>query len=292
MTSEYIVDGLRYCEECNKPTQCRVTLFGKERIQTCLCECGKKRRDEDDLARKRSGLEYEYGQRKSLGDDDFQMFNWFNCHDYSISPRLRHERAELLKRLCFPEAERKQLCTFENDNGGNEKIMAIAKDYVDNFDDKYEKGLGLLLFGETGTGKSFTAACIANELLAKDRPVHMTHFERLFNTLWDLKRGKQEFLDNLNKFDLLVIDDLGAENTSDYTSSVIFNVVETRLNAGLPMIITTNLTRSELLSTSDMRKKRIYSRLFECCIPLEVDGADRRKDILAENMREFKEKFS
>lgn len=284
-------NDLQHCEICHKPTQCKVTIFGEERIQTCLCDCGKKLRDESALERKRNGLEYEYGQIKSLGYDDFRMFNWFNCHSYSISPRLCKEREELLKRLCFPEAEKKQMCTFENADGSNEKIMRIAKSYADDFHHNYEKGIGLLLFGDTGTGKSYTAACIANELLSHDRPVHMTHFERLINILWDLKRGRQEFLDNLNKFDLLVIDDLGAENTSDYTSSIVFNVIETRLNAGLPMIITTNLTRAELLSTSDMRKKRIYSRLFECCIPLEVEGTDRRKDILAENMRDFKSRY-
>lgn len=281
-------NGLRYCSVCHVPTQCRVTLFGEERIVPCLCKCGKEKRDKEMLEIKKSALEYEYYSVRSIDFDDFRLFRWFNNNDYKISPRLTHERKMLLKRLCFPEAEKMQGCTFDNDDGINQKITTVAKEYVENFAEMKDKCMGLLFFGETGVGKSYVAACIANALLDKDIPARMTNFERISNELWET-RDKQGYMDMLNRFDLLVLDDLAAEKSSEYMDSIVFNVIDSRLRAGLPIIVTTNLTRQELQSTSDMRKKRIYSRLFECCIPQEVIGNDRRRAMVAENREQYGE---
>ena len=286
---EYIGEnGLRHCSVCHTATQCRVTIFGAERIQKCICKCGAERREEMFRKIKSSELEHEFYQVRSLDFDDFRLFRWFNRNEYSISPRLVKEREELLKRLCFPEAEKMQGCTFDTDDGSNEKVTAVAREYVNNFADMYEKGMGLLFFGETGVGKSFISACIANALVDKGKPVRMTNFERISNELWETKE-KQSYMDMLNKFDLLVIDDLAAEKSTEYMDGVIFNVIDSRLRAGLPMIVTTNLTRQELLSANNMKKKRIYSRLFECCVPYEVTGDDRRRQQLVENKRAYDE---
>lgn len=286
---DYIGEGgLRYCSVCHTAKQCRVTLFGEERIQKCLCKCGAERRDAERLAIKSSELEYEFYQVRSLDFDDFRLFRWFNRNQYSISPKLVQEREALLKRLCFPEAEKMQGCTFDTDDGSNAKITAVAKEYVENFDKMYENGMGLLFFGDTGVGKSFISACVANALVDKGKPVRMTNFERISNELWEVN-DKQRYMDMLNKFDLLVIDDLAAEKSTAYMDGVVYNVIDSRLRAGLPMIVTTNLTRQELLSANNMSKKRIYSRLFECCVPYEVTGDDRRRHQLVENKRAYDE---
>ena len=70
-----------------------------------------------------------------------------------------------------------------------------------------------LIEASAGTGKTYAAACVANELLEKGFSVHMTDFSRVINTLWDLKEGKQKYLDRLNEYDLLIIDDLAASVT-------------------------------------------------------------------------------
>lgn len=286
---EYLGEGgLLHCGVCHTPTQCRVTLFGKERIQKCLCKCGVERRDEYMLDIKRCEIEGEYFSVKSLGLDDFRLFRWFIHNNYKISPRLVRERELLLKRLCFPEAEKMQGCTFANDDGSNPKLTTVAKEYAEHFAEMKDKCMGLLFFGDTGVGKSYISACIANALLDKDIPVRMTNFERIANELWETK-DKQGYMDMLNRFDLLVLDDLAAEKSSEYMDSIVFNVIDSRLRAGLPIIVTTNLTRQELQSTSDMRKKRIYSRLFECCIPQEVVGNDRRRGMVAENKTTYDE---
>lgn len=279
-------NGLRYCGVCNTPKQCRVFLFDEERIQTCLCKCGAEKRDRNMLELKRGSLEGEYYSAKSLGFDDFRLFRWFIHNDYKISPRLIRERELLLNRLCFPEAEKMQGCTFANDDGANPKITTVAKEYAANFAEMKNKGMGLLFFGDTGVGKSYIAACIANALLERDIPVRMTNFERISNELWETK-DKQGYMDMLNRFDLLVLDDLAAEKSTEYMDGIVFNIIDSRLRAGLPIVVTTNLTRQELQSTSDMRKKRIYSRLFECCIPQEVVGNDRRRGMVAENKANY-----
>ena len=101
--------------------------------------------------------------------------------------------------------------------------------------------------------------------------------------------GKQEYIDGLNQFDLLVIDDLASERDTEYMGEIVQNIIDSRYRSNLPLIITTNLTSDELKHPSTIRKERIYSRLFEMCVPVEVKGSDRRKEKLINNYREFKE---
>lgn len=150
-----------------------------------------------------------------------------------------------------------------------------------------ERGKGLLFFGTVGTGKTFHAACIANALIDKGYPCLVTNFARLVNTLQGMYEGKQQYIDSLNKFDLLVLDDLAAERDTDYMNEIVQNIVDSRYRAGLPTIVTTNLTADELKNPADIRKARTYSRLLEMTFPVEVKGADRRKAKLASDYNEF-----
>ena len=89
--------------------------------------------------------------------------------------------------------------------------------------------------------------------------------------------GKQNYLDSLNEFDLLVIDDLGIERNTEYVNELVYNIIDARYRSGKPMIITTNLKYSDLHNTEDTSKARIYSRIIEMCLPVLVSGEDRRK---------------
>ena len=64
------------------------------------------------------------------------------------------------------------------------------------------------------------------------------------------------------------------------------NVVDARYTSRLPLIVSTNLTKEELLNPSDLRKQRVYSRLMEICHPILVDGKDRRRQILRNSYSE------
>ena len=89
--------------------------------------------------------------------------------------------------------------------------------------------------------------------------------------------GKQNYLDSLNEFDLLVIDDLGIERNTEYVNELVYNIIDARYRSGKPMIITTNLKYSDLHNAEDTSKARIYSRIIEMCLPVLVGGEDRRK---------------
>jgi DNA replication protein DnaC len=248
-------DGLLYCGKCNTPKQCKVNLFGKERTVYCLCKCRSEQREAERIQ--------QLNAEKAL-------------------------HIQKLRRLGFPDAEM-QKWTFDKDDRTNEKISEVARNYVEKFDEMKKRGKGLLLFGPVGTGKTFISACISNALIDKSYACLTTNFARLVNTIQGMFEGKQDYIDSLNRFDLLVIDDLGIERDTEYMGETVQNIIDSRYRAGLPLIITTNLTSEELKHPADIRKQRIYSRLFEMCIPIEVKGKDRRKEKLINEFDETAE---
>ena len=250
---DYIVDGLAYCGKCHTRKQCRVELFGQERTVSCLCKCKAEKLKEEEEQQKQRERMLSIERMRQTGFPDADMQNW----------------------------------TFERDDGTNEKISEIAKNYVKNFEEMKKRGKGLLFFGKVVTGKTFVSACIANALIDKGYPCMVTNFARLVNTLSGMYEGKQEYIDGLNKFDLLVIDDLASERDTEYMGEIIQNIIDSRYRAGLPLIITTNLTSEELKKPAEIRKQRIYSRLFEMCYPVEVVGTDRRKKKLRNEFDEI-----
>lgn len=248
-------DGLLVCGKCNTPKQVRIHILDRERTPFCLCRCETEKRDREEAERKR--LEFQITVKK-------------------------------LRQSGFPERDM-EACTFANDDKANEKISKVALNYVENFDKMRENGKGLLFFGPTGTGKTFHAACIANALIDKGIPVLMTDFARIGNTLQSLFDGKQNYLDSLNRFPLLILDDLLAERKTEYMQEIVYSVINSRYMAGLPLIVTSNLTGEELKHPKEMSNQRVFSRLLEMCIPVEVAGSDRRREKLKEDFAEYRE---
>lgn len=150
------------------------------------------------------------------------------------------------------------------------------KEYAKNFKEFKRQGKGLLLYGTVGTGKTYYAACIANALLDEGHRVLMTNFAQLTNTIQGMFEGKQEFINSLNSYSLLIIDDLGAERTTEYMQEMVFNIIDSRYRAGKPMIITTNLTLKEITKAQDIGRDRIYDRILERCHPIEVQAENKR----------------
>jgi DNA replication protein DnaC len=247
-------DGLLYCGKCNTRKQTRINVLGIEKTPFCLCKCEAEKRDREEEERKRIEFERRVNEHRRIG---------------------------------FPESDM-QYWTFENADGSNEKIINAAKNYVANFGEFRENGKGLLLFGTVGTGKTYIAACIANALIDKGCPVLMTNFARIANTVSGMFEGKQAYYDSLNRFPLLILDDLSAERKTEYMQEIVFNVIDARYRANLPLIVTTNLTREELMHPASITHQRIFSRLFEMCTPIEVVGKDRRQQTLREDIGKMK----
>jgi DNA replication protein DnaC len=117
----------------------------------------------------------------------------------------------------------------------------------------------------------------------------MTNFARIRGTLQGLFDGRQEYLDSFNRFPLLILDDLAAESKSEYMQEIVYEVINNRSLAGLPLIVTTNLTADQLKNPAEVTYQRAFSRLYEMCIPLEVKGDDRRRNALKEAHAEYKD---
>lgn len=252
---DYIKDGLLFCGKCHTPKQTRVEILGQIREPMCLCKCEQEKREAEEERRKR--------------------------HD-------AQERVKRLRKVGFPDSEMEKW-TFEMDDMSNEKLSSVARRYVEHFDQMREKGKGLLLYGSVGTGKTFISACIANALIESGHPCLVTNFARLTNTLTGMYEGKQEYMDSLNGFDLIVIDDLASERDTEYMGEIVQSIIDARYRTGKPLIITTNLTSDELKYPKDVRKQRIYSRLFEMCVPVEVKGKDRRREKLKQDYKRMEE---
>lgn len=248
-------DGLLICGKCHTPKECTLTKRdGTARTVHCACECSvAQNAKEAEEKRKRDRLQY----------------------------------LDSMRRTGFPDAEMREW-TFAKSDRTDQKNENIARRYVANFDAMRSQGTGLLLCGSVGTGKSFLAAAIANELINQGTPCLMTNFSRIISRVSEKFGGDQKYLDDLNRFDLLIIDDLGSERDTEFTWEKVMNVVDARYRAGLPLIITTNLTLKDLADPSDIRRQRVFSRLKEMCVFLEVNGADRRNKKMRDKMESAK----
>lgn len=156
-------------------------------------------------------------------------------------------------------------------------ILGIAESFIDNFDEK--NGDNLLFYGTTGLGKTFLSNCIAKSLLDKNKIVIYQTAFTILDILERRRFGKGDRkLDNyqydlLLEADLLIVDDLGTEVSNAFTTSEIFNIINTRIIRDKKTIISSNLTPKEI---SDTYTDRVFSRVLQNFIPLKFYGKDLR----------------
>ncbi len=173
--------------------------------------------------------------------------------------------------------------TFAQDDRRDVKISDVCRKYVEQWDVMKADNTGILFYGNVGAGKSFLACCIANALLENLVPACVTNFPRLLNKMQGLGEERQETIDKLQRYALLVIDDLGAERDTSYSVEQIYNIVDTRARSGKPLIVTTNLALSDIENPGTLAYKRIYDRVMEMCpIRLKLTGKSRREEKAAE----------
>ena len=238
------------CPVCGEVIEKEVIFFGKRKVVGCICKCEKQK----------------------------------------IKQREERERKFLIEEkrvFCFDDPE-SQNHTFANDDGKNQSVTRIAKKYVEKFTELKFDGKGILFYGSVGTGKSYIASCIANALIDKGYTVKMTNFAKIIKRMQGKFEGRQEYLDSLNKCELLIIDDLGIERQSEFAQEVVFDVIDSRYKTGLPMIVTTNLLPNDFKAPNNVTKSRIYDRILEKCFPVEVKGVNRRREKFRDGYAEMK----
>lgn len=204
---------------------------------------------------------------------------WCNCPTHLDIAKEREKQIQLEQRrsVCFRGTEEMKGGTFANaDRTGAPQLFQAAETYAADFQKHMRDGMGLLYYGPVGTGKTFLAACIANAVLAMGYRVKMTNFATVADEMWTVP-DKAEYITDLCRYDLLILDDLGVERKTEYMQEMVYKIVNARYVAGLPVIVTTNMTADELAKPAEMGYARTYDRLLEKCLPIKVDGPSRRR---------------
>ena len=258
-----IKDGLRYCRKCGAPKQTRVQFGSKTVTVPCICKCKEKELEEAEHRR----------QQTAEQDGIARLRN-------ASLMTTKYSAASFDRYVQKPE---------------NLRAYRIARNYCDRFfgteerAGMYELGQGLLFYGAVGTGKSYTAACIANELLNKGVPVVMTSFVKILQDGISGTSTEVEYLAALNRAKLLIIDDLGAERNTEYALEKVYNVIDSRCREAKPLILTTNLTMQDITGAQDIRLKRIYDRILENCYPVQIKGQSFRMKEAAKRQKAMKD---
>lgn len=243
--THYEKDGHIYCKTCNERIDGKsIPMLDKLMIFRISCKCDRDRAEQEKLRGK----------------------------------QIEQDR---LRKNCF--ISKNQIAyTFENaDEDTDKDIIKKAKNYVKHFEEMRKDNVGLLLYGNVGSGKTYIACSIANAIITEySYTVKMRNFAQILN---DLQKGgfnldRNEYIEQITNPTLLILDDFGIERNTEYALEQIYNVINARYLKERPTIITTNLNFKDIeKEQEDIMLGRIYSRIIEMCLPLRVTGLDRRK---------------
>lgn len=157
----------------------------------------------------------------------------------------------------------------------NASIEMLTKDITDAANQSGRENKGMMIYGPTGTGKTYAmyALAKAKRTIAKIYPVKnyvdlLSEFRDHIKQGWYFEKMK-EICDE----DLLFIDDLGAEKTTDFSQEFLYAIINRRYENMKRTFITSNLTLKEL---NERYGSRIVSRIAEMCVLVELHGQDKR----------------
>lgn len=226
---------------------CHDTGYVEEKVCSCL---------------NRRLIERQY-QRSNLGKNlEQENFSKFRADYYSDQPDGEHK---LTPRANIENVYRTLL-----------RFVQGMKAYLTG--DTTSKG-NILFQGSTGVGKTFLSNCVAKELLDQGYTVLYVSAGSLFDQIADVIMnrnqiaGSHEFYRSVKACDILIVDDLGAEYTNSFTNAHLYDLINDRLLERKPMIISTNLSLSEI---KDHYSERISSRIYDSYLILKIYGDDIR----------------
>jgi len=164
------------------------------------------------------------------------------------------------------------------------EVVREVRRYIDAIAANLDAGRGLWFTGDVGTGKTTLAMLVSRAALDAGRSVAIYSLRRLLAEIRttfdeDADRSHVDLLERLGAVDLLHVDDVGAERTSEWVLEQLYSIVNARYEDERAMVITTNLDHAEL---REQIGERTVSRLIEICgDPLPLYGHDRRMDLRA-----------
>lgn len=246
-------DGLRYCGRCHTPKEAYFPddLFDEVMTHPVPCRCEQE--------------QYEREERE----------------------RMARQRAMQIHALRMDAFRDIPAALWRFDTAPTMTAqLAKARQYAENWDSFRQDGIGLLLFGGVGTGKTYAAGCIANALIDRRISVLMVSMTDAVNRMQrNSGADRESYLKSLTRPELLILDDLGAERSTTYGKERVFDVINSRWLSRKPMIITTNIPLSAMKSAAELDDRRIYDRILEVCAPIAFSGESFRTGNAAQNLK-------
>ncbi|MBE7082376.1 MAG: hypothetical protein E7378_01665 [Clostridiales bacterium] len=211
------------------------------------------------------------------GTDLTPNYECVYCHDtgYVKGAPCACLKKEINKELMEYSGFSHRLATFEDN-----KYDHPAFDLMQKWCNTKSTKINVLISGHTGTGKTFLTECIASELMSKNGLVLFTTAFNLNNKMLNyhisFEAGRDEIIKPFLDCEYLIIDDLGTEPMlKNVTKEYLYLIINERMLAGKPIIITTNLDMNDILVTYG---ERIFSRLVnkKTSIAICLEGEDLR----------------
>ncbi len=223
---------------------------------------------------------YECNICKDTGYDGFRLCS---CYRKALIDKMLDSTGfgNLIKKQSFESFDPNVFETEEQRKRASD-ICVCLEGYANNFTRESDS---LLLVGGTGLGKTHLSSAIARRVIEKGYDVVYESAEDIFREIGreifkaDYSNTEPEYY-RFFDCDLLIIDDLGSELTTPSTVSYLYNILNTRINKGLPTIISTNNSSEEIKRKYD---ERIASRLFGEYIIHLFKGNDQRRKKLRKN---------
>jgi DNA replication protein DnaC len=173
---------------------------------------------------------------------------------------------------------------------GVDKVLKTARDYADTWGEVKETGEGLLIFGGTGNGKSHITAAIANVLIPQGASVVFVNVPDLIQKLknsFQSDHGTEDIIRSLEEADLLILDDIGAEQWKEWIEATLYTIINNRYNNRKPIVITSNCPYQELRDKVGFRS---WSRIQETCLLVENKATDYRRELGRERIERERRK--
>ena len=287
--AEAAVPALRHAEEEVRVRGVRCALAGasgKDRTAAAAALAKAKQELTALLAssgRPADALEPHFTCKKCQDTGTFEGHTCICVH--KLMQKLRREEIESLSNLSISSFDTMELRYYPNtmdDKLGEPvrsymgSLLAELRAYAEEFDRSSES---LMLFGNAGLGKTHVALAIAGIVLEKDFDVIYVSSPDFFSKLEALHFGadpggeEETLLQTAAGADLLILDDLGTEFNSSFFLSTLYSLLNNRLGAHLPTIVTTNITDGALLEK--LYTEKISSRL-SAFVPCLFAGQDIR----------------
>ena len=166
-----------------------------------------------------------------------------------------------------------------NVNQSNSEYVQQVKNYIKNWEENFKNGIGIIMSGVPGIGKTHLMIATVREILERYQPDISIKSGSFMKLLYDIKgdfNNESAMIDQFAKYDILILDDLGKEMITEWSKQILYLVVNERYENFKPTFITTNCSASELKEKID---EATISRFYEMCVAIKFKNiGDYRKN--------------